>query len=419
MLFYSAVRMFLGHFWSRPMDYIQLSLLQLFYTPEEDKKSPQVWSMMNFPHELQATTETREADSVVIEVNRSRSVKGAHTDVPEAKSIKSSNIGTERTDTSVISTIPEEVLRQRTKEAASWLSLWRTHRYAEDIVSKPVLEGGDTREYLPKGYVIGMLNQRLMNAHVPPEFEGLGDSLNQLPDMQLRMYLAENEDVASSVLSGVESVPDLEGVPVLNERTSTSVVVKFREKHTIVYNGADALVRLLRDYKRKVRAKKVRLIDEDEKGALLYKPANTCNVLIGYTELRTALAEVWDLFHPGRVELSEDEREEVLFAFDTWIVKHGQSFLHRHYHNHLSQVEAATLARLHSLRTRFDPVLALGAPDVPTEADKAHFSVPFQSFRAWFLRTCSAIERYRARQGPAGAKKLQPRNIKIEKNTTN
>jgi hypothetical protein len=417
MLFYSAARMFLGHYWSRPVDFIQLSLMQLFYKPEENKKSPQVWSMMNFPQELQATTQTREADSVVIEVNRSRSVKGARPEIVEARSIKSSNMGTERTDTSVMSNIPEEVLRQRTKEAASWLSLWRTHRYAEDIVSKPVLEGSDdrAREYLPRGYVIGMLNKRLMNAHVPQEFEGLGDSLNQLPDMQLRMYLAEHEHDASSVLSGVESVPDMEGVPVLNERTSSSVVVKFREKHTIVYNGNDALSRLLRDYRRLIRSKKVLMIDEDEREALLYKPINTCNVLIGYNELRRALAEVWDLFHPGGVELSEDEREEVLFAFDTWIVKHGQSFLHRHYHQHISRVETATLARLKSLRTKFDPVLALSAPDVPSEADKAHFSVPFQSFRVWFLRTCSNIERYRALQGHVEGKKLQPRNIKIEK----
>jgi hypothetical protein len=314
-----------------------------------------------------------------------------------------------------MSNIPEEVLRQRTKEAASWLSLWRTHRYAEDIVSRPVLGGGGddrARDYLPSGYVIGMLSKRLMTAHVPVEFEGLGDSLNQLPDMQLHLYLAEHEHDASSVLSGVESVPDMEGLPPVVGRHSTKAAVHFREKHTIVYHGSDALARLLRDYRRQVRAKKVRLIDEDEREALLYKPINTCNVLIGYTELRRALAEVWDLFHPGQVELSADEREEVLFAFDTWIVKHGQSFLHRHYHQHLSRVEAATLARLETLRQQSDPVLALSAPALPKDTEKAHFSVPFQSFRAWFLRTCDNIERYRVKVGHIDSKKGLHRGAK-------
>jgi hypothetical protein len=417
-LLFSVVRMFVGHYWTRPLDYLQWTLYEALGLVDNDTDKPQAWSMMNLPYEMQATVHTRAVDSVVMIVNRSRSMKGIEieTAMTETKSAKSSRLGTDLTNSSSISTIPPEVLSLRANPHVNWLHIWKRHRFAENLVAKPVMGDGDSAEYLPKGYVIGMLNKRLMHAHITPEFVTLGESLNQLPDLRpsfrLRDYEVQEPEEAEGNVSDA-SLIDLERNPeevlVRNGNNVSVRAQKFRDRYTILYAADDALERLLGDYRDQVRAGKVQMIDEDERAALLYKPARTCNALVGYKELSAALAAMWDLFEPAHVPLSGDEREEVRLSFATWIVKHGQSFQHLHYHKHLSEVRAATLSRIESRRDLTNPVLALTESTEPAVVEIAHFSVRFQQFRAWFKRTCDAIVQYHALNNIERARKPQIR----------
>jgi hypothetical protein len=187
-LLFSVVRMFVGHYWTRPLDYLQWTLYEALGLVENDTDKPQAWSMMNLPYEMHATVHIRAVDRVVMTVNRSRSMKGIEieTAMTETKSAKSSHLGTDLTNSSSISTIPAAVLSLRANPHVNWLHIWKRHRFAEDLVAMPVMGDGDSAEYLLKGYVIGMLNKRLMHAHITPEFETLGKSLNQKKERGVR-----------------------------------------------------------------------------------------------------------------------------------------------------------------------------------------------------------------------------------------
>ena len=170
-------------------------------------------------------------------------------------------------------------------------------------------------------YLIGVLSKKLMQAHTPPEYVALGGSLNQLPprrttsDEEVDNGDDEEVDVLSDVISLDSRLSidhDLAPHPHAKIRYSSKATRTFRDRHTIVYTANEALQRMFLSYQLRVRRKTMQLVDEDERDALLQKSHVTCNVLISYSDLRASLLEVWELFEPGRVALSEEEIEEVL-----------------------------------------------------------------------------------------------------------
>jgi len=426
---WSALKMFMGHYFTRPLDIVQVLMSQIIAAPKVKGEVKQHWSLMNLPFDLQGTEIIRGDQtpaSVVLTVNRSRSIKSitfSDKNINEMHSVKSSRVGTERSDLVGLEALPDEILSLRIRGSVNWLSVWRRNRYAEDVITKPVVAMEDERDYLPKGYLIGVLNKKLMQAHTPPEYVALGGSLNQLPARRTASDEEEDNgdeeevDVQSDVISLDSRLSiDHELAPHAHAtaRYSSKATRTFRERHTIVYTAHEALQRIFLSYQLRVRNKTMQLVDEDERDALLHKAVSTCNVLISYSDLRASLLEVWELFEPGRVALGEEEIEEVVSSFDRWIVEHGEAFMHLHYHKHLAEIESITLARLEALRDQPEELLEIHPVEIAPNAVKVpRFSVPFQRFRRWFAQTCQAIEKYRRVVVQAERKKLQPKCIKL------
>ena len=319
---------------------------------------------------------------------------------------------------------PEEIGQMIVGHGRNWRSMWNSTSSAVAsptttavAVTSGISGGGIMVEAeaqgsvsgKQRGYFIDMLHNQLMNAHVQPEFESLGTAPHRLTThlLQTDLELA-GSDVASD---GKYATPSLQGD--INEdyyaskRLISSTKVRiFREHNTILYSAADALTRILNGYKKRMLEGRIVLVDEDEREALLFKSVGTCNVLIDYEDLRDSMEESWSLFHPGGVEMVADERFEVMSSFNAWIARHGTAYQHLHYHQAHAKLLADQLARIETLQTSSDPILALSTPEVSTsDANKLHFSVPFQRFRQWYMQTCAAIVKYRLIVGNEQKKK--------------
>jgi hypothetical protein len=107
--------------------------------------------------------------------------------------------------------------------------------------------------------------------------------------------------------------------------------------------------------------------------------------------------------------LTDEEKEEVVASFTSWVAKNGDTMLDEHYQNDSSRIAAATLMRIGSSARMATPTAARNksnrfslrmlpkAPDFfgDDEPEVTNYSVPFQQFRDWFGEVGSIVDRHR------------------------
>lgn len=174
--------------------------------------------------------------------------------------------------------------------------------------------------------------------------------------------------------------PDLTGASAVPVNSSMEVK-KFREVYTLYSDVEKALNNMLYIYQRLVatgQAKKVR--NKYARYLHQIKDYGECDALIHISDYITMIKEVWVLYQPGGVPMDEEEQQEVVNSFSSWMITEG-------YHAEYEELDVEDAAWW----DKYNQMVS----DEQT-SDDSHFYANFSTFCDWFKGIAANIEQHRS-----------------------